>query len=221
MTKERAKSKKSLKIIGKFFLAVTLLVAIYLSFTFFQVYRTARNDGVTANTKVDAIVVLGAAQFDGTPSKVLKARLDHALDLYKAEVAPTIIVTGGNQPGDRTTEAATSANYLLERGVSDSKILREVQGISTYDSLRDTAAFAKDRGIKKIVIVTDGYHEKRSALIAKSFGMKVVTSPAKNSPIKGSDEWKNFFTETARVSAGRIIGFRRVSKDSTLAGLVK
>lgn len=219
-SKDNAEKPKR-KFKGKIFLFVVLIIVIYLVFTFAQVYWSAKNDQVTRKTRTDAIVILGAAQFNGKPSNVLKARLDHGLSLYKSGVAPIIIVTGGNQPGDRTTEAAASANYLLERGVSDSNILREVQGVSTFDSLRDTAAFSKERGIETVVIVTDGFHEKRASLIAKDFGLKVVTSPANDSPIKGADEWKYFFTETARISAGRIIGFRRVSKDSTLAGFVK
>lgn len=202
-------------------LVVIFLIISYLSITFIQVYFSARTDSVNENTKVDAIVVLGAAQYNGTPSKVLQARLDHALDLFGKGVAPVIVVTGGSQPGDTTTEASASANYLLERGVKDEQILREVQGKSTYDSLRDTAAFAKENNIEKVVIVTDGYHEQRAKLIAAEVGLNAISSPAPNSPIKGQQEWENFFTETLRVSLGRIIGFRRVSRDSSLAGFVE
>ncbi len=216
--KPRASKKKKF---FRFVLVVIAIIFLYLSFTFFQVYSSARSDDVTKDTRVDAIVVLGAAQYNGKPSAVLQARLDHALDLFKKGVAPIIIVTGGNQAGDATTEASTSANYLLNRGVPDSKILREVQGVSTYDSLRDTAAFTKDRGINKVVVVTDGFHTLRAELIADELGLKAIGSPAKDSPISGKTEWKNFFTETARVSLGRIIGFRRVSRDSSLAGFIK
>ncbi len=209
------------KTLGRIMSISAALVLLYVGITFWQVYSAARNDEVSEKTRVDAIVVLGAAQYNGTPSPVLQARLDHALDLYKRNVAPMIIVTGGRQPGDTTTEAAASANYFLNRGVDDSHILREVQGVSTYDSLRDTAAFIKNHDIKKVVIVTDGFHELRAKLIAEEVGMEAIASPARNSPITGSDEWENFFTETVRVAFGRIVGFRRVSKDSSLAGLVR
>lgn len=217
-SKPRASKKK---IFARFVMVIIASAAIYFCFTFFQVYSSARSDDVTSDTRVDAIVVLGAAQYNGTPSTVLKSRLNHALDLYNQKVAPVIIVTGGNQIGDATTEAATSANYLLNRGVPDENILREVQGVSTYDSLRDTAAFTKDRDINKVVVVTDGFHTKRAELIADEVGLQAIGSPAKDSPITGSSEWKNFFTETARVSVGRIIGFRRVSRDSSIAEFIK
>lgn len=198
-----------------------LLVSLYVVFTFAQVYFTARGDTTSKNTKADAILVLGAAQFNGTPSQVLKARLDHALDLYEKTDVNFIVVTGGKQPGDVSTEASASANYLIERGVDDSHILREVNGSSTYDSLQDSAKFLKEKDLKKVILVTDGFHMLRARLIAEEFGLKVITSPVKNSPIKGSSEWNNFFTETGRVSLGRVIGFRRVSRDSSLAHLVK
>lgn len=209
------------KVVGRIVLTIMLIAFLYVSITFFQVYTYAREDGVDKNTDADAILVLGAAQYNGKPSGVLKARLDHALDLYKRNVAPLIIVTGGNQDGDNFTEASASANYLLERGVPDEKILREVNGVSTYDSLRDAAHFAKEQGIKKVVLVTDGFHTLRSSLIARNFGLSVVPSPTKTSPITGGSEWKHFISETGRVSLGRIIGFRRVSKDSALVNFVK
>jgi|GEM_PF-99694 len=213
------KRKRKYKL--KIALVILMVPFFYVAFNYFQVYNTARTDHVSENTKVDAILVLGAAQFNGTPSKVLEARLAHALDLYNKGVAPKIIVTGGNQPGDLTTEASTSANFLIKNGVPDENILREVQGSSTYDSIRDASAFAKAQGIDEVVIVTDGFHLLRSKLIAQDFGLKVITSPAKQSPISGSDERSYFWSETGRVSAGRIIGFRRVSKDSTILKLVK
>jgi vancomycin permeability regulator SanA len=203
------------------FITLFSITFLYLAFTFFQVYSAARTDDVKDDTRVDAIVVLGAAQYNGRPSAVLQARLDHALELYNRGIAPIIIVTGGNQQGDNSTEASASADYLLERGVADENILREVHGSSTFDSLRDTAAFAKERGIEEVVLVTDGFHELRSRLIAEEHGLKGVSSPAQDSPISGAQEWKNFMTETARVSAGRIIGFRRVSRDSTLVNFVR
>ena len=216
---KKPKRKRRYKL--KLAVLIILLPLLYVAFTYFQVYNAARTDHVDQNTKADAILVLGAAQFNGTPSKVLQARLDHALELFNDGVSPKIIVTGGGQPGDSTTEASASANYLIKKGVKDSNILREVQGSSTYDSIRDASVFAKEQDIADVVIVTDGFHALRSRLIAESFGMKAITSPAKQSPIQGRAERKYFWSETGRVSVGRIIGFRRVSKDSTILKLVK
>jgi len=104
--------------------AAFVLVA-YLGFTFAQVWMASRRDQARP---ADAIVVLGAAQFNGVPSDILRARLDHAHDLYERGMAPVIVVTGGKQPGDRFTEAGASAAYLHTRGVPDDDILREVDG---------------------------------------------------------------------------------------------
>ena len=105
---------------------------VYLSVTFVQVWRAARRDDARPS---DAIVVLGAAQYDGRPSPVLAARLDHAIDLYDDGIAPVIVVTGGRQPGDRFTEATAAANYLHDHGVPDDAILRETTGRSSWESL--------------------------------------------------------------------------------------
>ena len=105
---------------------------LYLAVTFVQVWRAARRDEAQP---AEAIVVFGAAQYDGEPSPVLAARLDHAIELYERGLAPVVVVTGGNQPGDRFTEAAASAKYLLEHGVPDEDVLREVSGTSSWQSL--------------------------------------------------------------------------------------
>ncbi len=119
------------------------LVFVYLSVTFFQVWRAARRDDARPS---DAIVVLGAAQYDGRPSPVLAARLDHALELYEEGVAPMIVVTGGRQDGDRFTEATAAATYLHEHGVPDDAILRETTGRSSWESLSAAARFLKQDG---------------------------------------------------------------------------
>ena len=127
------------------------LVAAYLAGTFLQVWFAAGRDD--APKRAEAIVVLGAAQYNGRPSPVLRARLDHALMLYRAGVAPMIIVTGGRQPGDRTTEASASASYLMAHGVPDARLRREVQGTNTWESLAATARFLRRDGVRDVVLV--------------------------------------------------------------------
>ena len=110
---------------------ISVLLAGYFLITVFQVWRASDSDD---RAKTQAIVVLGAAQYDGKPSPVFVARLDHALELWKKGVAPLIVVTGGKQPGDRFTEASSGANYLLARGVPDSAILRETTSRNSWES---------------------------------------------------------------------------------------
>ena len=107
--------------------AVVGIVLLYFVVTFVQVWLTSRRDQARP---AQAIVVLGAAQYDGRPSEVLQARLDHAVDLYHRDLAPLIVVTGGRQPGDRFTEATAAAEYLHSKGVPDEDIQREVNGRS-------------------------------------------------------------------------------------------
>ena len=128
--------RRAFKIVVRVIAGLFALVFLYLSVTFVQVYHggTARRARPS-----HAIIVLGAAQYDGRPSQVLAARLDHAIDLYRRGIAPSIVVTGGKQPGDRFTEAGASANYLHDHGVPDSAILRETTGRTSWESLEAAA----------------------------------------------------------------------------------
>jgi uncharacterized SAM-binding protein YcdF (DUF218 family) len=187
-------------------LAVVALVAVYVAVTFAQVWGASRSDEAGP---VDAIVVLGAAQYDGDPSPVLESRLSHTLDLWNAGYAEVVVVTGGGQPGDRFTEATASANWLLERGVPDGAILREVQGGSTWESLAATARILEERGFHSVLLVSDDYHSYRIAAIAEDLGLDARTSPA-DTGYGFLTEAKNLARETAAVSVGRVIGYRRL-----------
>ena len=192
-------------------LAVALAVAglAYLAFTFAQVWWTARQDYAEP---AQAIVVLGAAQYDGRPSDVLHARLDHALSLWRRKLAPVIVVTGGRQPGDRFTEATASAEYLLSQGVPDSKVLREVSGHSSWQSLAAVADFLGDRGIKDVLLVSDPFHSYRIKAIAGELGMRGRPSPTRTSPIRGSAVVPHLVRETLAVAAGHLTGFERQAR---------
>jgi len=185
---------------------VLAALVVYVAVTFVQVWLAARRDGVH---KAEAIVVFGAAQYNGRPSEVLKARLDHAVDLYHAHVAPYIVVTGGRQPGDNFTEATASADYLHTKGVPDGDILREVSGHSSWQSLASTAAFLKVRHIKDVVLVSDPFHSLRIGGMAAELGLDASTSPTRTSPIKGFDAAEYMGRETVAVAVGRVVGFRR------------
>ena len=187
------------------FLVVFVLVA-YLVFTFFQVWLASRRDEARS---ADAIVVLGAAQFNGVPSSILRARLDHAYDLYEQDLAPVIVVTGGKQPGDEFTEAGASAAYLHSKGVPDSDILREVNGTSSFESLAAASGFLKERDIQTVLLVSDPFHSFRIDAISDELGLDGHPSPTRTSPIVGLSAARHLLRETAAVAVGRIIGYRR------------
>jgi vancomycin permeability regulator SanA len=162
------------------------------------IYFQARNDEAR---QVDAIVVMGAAQYNGRPSEVLSARLDHTLDLYNQGYAPLIIVTGGNLPGDVYTEAEVSEQYLLDRGVPQRAILMENEGNDTWDSMQGVAEVAKGRDINDVLIVSDGFHLFRSERMAEKVGFDAFSSAAPDSPIRpwSGSEFSYVIRETGAV----------------------
>lgn len=132
-----------------------------------------------------AIVVLGAAQYDGKPSPVLRARVDHAIQLWRRGLAPLLIVTGGSGVGDTTTEAAVERRYALAHGVPDSAILLETRSRSTSESLRNVAAMLS-QDTREVILVSDPFHMLRLAILARRFGLKPRTSPTRTSPISSN-----------------------------------
>ena len=130
----------------------------------------------------DAIVVLGAAQYNGRPSAILKARLDHAIELYEDGLAPFLVVTGGKAEGDRTTEAASARAYAVAKGVPDTAILVEDKGRTTLESLRAVSAILKSRGLGMALFVSDRTHMLRVLKIARDEGISAFGSPTTTSP---------------------------------------
>lgn len=151
----------------------------------------------------DAIVVLGAAQYDGRPSPVLKARLDHALDLWTAGMAKKLIFTGGRGTGDTTSEAAVSRSYALKKGVPDSSILVEVTGRTSRESMESVALIMKSRGFRSAILVSDPFHMVRLWITARSLGITPYTSPTRTSPISPNREkrWRYILGESVKVPA--------------------
>ena len=180
---------------------------VYVIVTFVQVWMASRRNEARRGSQ--AIVVFGAAQYNGRPSAVLRARLDHASDLFKQGYSKTIVVTGGRQPGDRFTEATASADYLHTKGVPDTDILREVSGHSSWQSLASAAAFLRARHITHVILVSDPFHSLRIKAMASELGLHASTSPTRTSPIGGFTEAEYMGRETAAVAVGRIVGFRR------------
>ncbi|MCU0620723.1 MAG: YdcF family protein [Gemmatimonadales bacterium] len=134
----------------------------------------------------DAIVVLGAAQYNGRPSPVLQARLDHALRLYRDRLAPLVVVTGGTAPGDRMSEAEVGKRYLEAHGVPARRIAVRPLGHSTAASMQDVAAWAREAGADTLLFVSDPFHLARLRLEARRVGLAALVSPTRTSPISGN-----------------------------------
>ena len=183
-------------------LAIPVLVVGYLGITFVQVRSAAGRDD---RTPVDAIVVLGAAQYDGRPSPVLKRRLDHALELYRADVAPEIVLTGGKRDGARFTEAFTGFKYLRQAGVPDDALVIISDGANTWESLAAAARQLNAQGDNRIVLVSDPYHNERLLGTAEELGLSAGVS---STGAEGS--LRQLAGETAAVALGRLMGYRRL-----------
>jgi uncharacterized SAM-binding protein YcdF (DUF218 family) len=188
-------------------LVLSVASGTYLAVSWYQVWSTGRSDQARP---VDAIVVMGAAQFDGRPAPVLAARLDQVVILWNQGLADRVVVTGGNQPGDRFTEAEASRRYLVDRGVPDGAILAENTGRTSYDSLVGVRDVLEPLGLRTVLLVTDPYHSLRVRLIAEELGLEAYVSPTRTSPTQGRAELVREAREAAGVAVGRIIGFRRL-----------
>jgi len=158
--------------------AVLLVLAVLLVVggTAGSVWWTARQDDRPTS---DVIIVLGASQFDGRPSSVFKARLQHARELYKDGVAPRVITVGGGAPGDRTTEAEAGAQFLEERDV---EVIAVPQGRNTLESLRAAEELMAERGWETAVLVTDPWHALRARTMARDEGIEAQASPTRTGP---------------------------------------
>jgi uncharacterized SAM-binding protein YcdF (DUF218 family) len=159
--------------------AVLLLVLIVLVATAGRVWWFARQDDHRSS---DAIVVLGAAQFDGRPSSVFTARLVHARDLYKGKVAPRIITVGGNREGDRFTEASAGKAWLIQHGVPARRIVAVGTGADTLSSVDAVQKKMQARGWSTAVIVTDPWHALRTRAMASDQGIDAALSPTRQGP---------------------------------------
>jgi uncharacterized SAM-binding protein YcdF (DUF218 family) len=178
------------------------IVGGYIALTFFQVLIASGEDDRSA---ADAIVVLGAAQYNGDPSPVLARRLDQAFELWASDVAPLVVTTGSNQPGDRVTEGFAGFEYLRFAGVPEENLLVVTDGNSSWEQLAATARVLRDRNLDSVVLVSDPYHALRLRQIADQVGLDATVSST-----DGGASIRQLLRETAAVSLGRILGYRRV-----------
>ncbi len=184
-------------------LLVAVLLIGYVGATFVDIWFATRR---SADGEASAALVLGAAQYNGTPSPVLVRRLDEAANLYESGQVELIVVTGGQQEGDVTTEAKAGYDYLRRQGIPDSDLRLEVQGDSTYTSMAAAARFLRKEQIDDVILVTDAYHTRRVELIADEVGLVAEVSAV------GDADFNELMRETAAVSVGRVVGFRRLDR---------
>ncbi len=165
--------------------AVGLGLGIATAYATYRIWEQGHRD---ERRPAGAIVVLGAAQYDGRPSAVFRARLDHAIRLWQEGWAPILVLTGGKQPGDRTTEAAVGRAYAIARGVDPERILFEDEGRTTLESLRAVAGLLRANWIGNAIFVSDPTHMLRVLRIARDEGLIAWGSPALSSPIERDPE---------------------------------
>lgn len=161
-----------------------------------------------ARRHAHAIVVLGAAQWDGRPSPVLRARVDHAIDLWRRGFAPMLIMTGGRGTGDTTSEAAVERRYALRQGVPATAIRVEAGSRSTREALRNVSAMLDARS-RDVILVSDPFHMLRLSIVARRFGLHPQTSPTPTSPISANrgESWRYTLNESWKAPAAFFFEF--------------
>ena len=183
-------------------LGAGLLIA-YMAVTALQVWLTSKR---TDAHDAQAVVVMGAAQYNGLPSPDLEARLQTADSLWRRGLAPLVVVTGYKEPKDRYTEAEAGSAWLTSHQVPASDIV-EVAGTDSWQELVDASAALRGRHLDDVLLVTDGFHEDRSLAIATEVGLHASPVPATGSPIKGWAAFPYFAKETLGVGLGRVFGY--------------
>jgi uncharacterized SAM-binding protein YcdF (DUF218 family) len=156
----------------------------------------------------DAVVVLGAAQYVGHPSPVLRARLDHAIELWRRGLAPRVVLTGGTGEGDTTSEAAVGRRYVEGEGIPDSAVLLEANGRSTRESMQAVAAMMKANRMDTVILVSDAFHMLRLTVLARQFGLVALRSPATTSPISRNwkQRWEYRLSESLKTPVAVLLG---------------
>jgi len=189
------------RVLGAALLACFLLVAS----TALAIWWTARQDSRPSS---DAIVVLGTAQYNGVPSSIFEARLEHAIALYEDGVAPVIVTVGGKVEGDAFTEAEAGRAYLADSGIPDDALLAVEEGVDTLESMRVVGAAFDERGWSSAVLVTDPWHAMRAERMAEDAGMEAESSPTRQGPAvqTRATQFRYILRETAAYLLYRATG---------------
>jgi uncharacterized SAM-binding protein YcdF (DUF218 family) len=189
------------RVVGVAVLAILLVVTS----TALAIWWTARQDSRPTS---DAIVVLGSAQYNGVPSSIFEARLEHAIALYEDGVAPVIVTVGGKADGDQFAEAEAGQQYLAEAGIRDDALLAVPQGKDTLESIRAVSTAFTERGWSSAVLVSDPWHAMRAERMAEDVGLEAVSSPTRQGPVvqTRTTQFRYILRETAAYLLYRATG---------------
>lgn len=191
--------------LGRVLAALVVAIGLLVGVTAVNIWWTARQDDQPVS---DAIVVLGSAQYDGTPSPIFEARLDHALDLFNAGVSSMIVTVGGKQAGDLFTEAEAGYLWLRDEGVPAESLLAIPDGVDTLLSLQAVARAFAEQGWSTAVLVTDPWHALRATRMAEDSGIDASSSPTRQGPAvqTRSTQFRYIARETAAYLFYRLTG---------------
>jgi vancomycin permeability regulator SanA len=186
---------------------ILLLVMTVVGASAFTVWRAAHTDDASQVERADIIIVLGAAQYGGTPSPVFRGRLDHAVLLYRQGRADRVMVVGSNEPGDSTTEAEAGREYLVSRGVPTDAALAEPVGRTTYESLVGAAGYMREHEMHTAFLVSDPWHNARIKRMASDLGIRGYASATWTSAARSEDtRFTGYARETVAYLYYRVFG---------------
>lgn len=190
---------------ARVFAAAVLAFLLLVSSTALAIWWNARQD---SRPRSDAIVVLGSAQYNGVPSSIFEARLEHAIKLYEDGVAPVIVTVGGKATGDQFTEAEAGREYLANAGIPDDALLAVPEGTDTLESMRVVSAAFDERGWSSAVLVTDPWHAMRAERMAQDAGIDAESSPTRQGPAVATraTQFRYILRETAAYLLYRATG---------------
>ena len=192
-------------LIGRVVAAAVLAFVLLVGSTAAAIWWTARQD---ERPRSDAIVVLGSAQYNGRPSSIFEARLEHALTLYRQGVAPMVVTVGGKKSGDQFTEAEAGRDYLHQNGIPSKALLAVPVGVDTLQSMQAAADTFRQRGWHTAVLVSDPWHVMRAVRMADDAGIQAVGSPTRQGPAvqTRSTQFRYILRETAAYLLYRATG---------------
>jgi len=176
-------------------LGILLLALLAFAYAERLLYLAIRRESARDEARpADAVVVFGAAEYNGAPSPVLKARLDHAFNLEEHGLAPLVITTGGSGGDRQFTEAGVGRDYLVQRGVAEAKILADTKSLTTYESIKAVALLLRQRQMHTCIAVSDGFHLYRIKLMFRSLGITAYASADPDSPIEADSYQRTLYS---------------------------